>query len=175
MKSTALKLAAAALLLAPVMSFAAEQESFSDIAKINLVTDHVGTQSFDVWWTDLVASYSIGRNKQSEVKTYAATSLRWDLYDSRNDSVKHGSFNDVTNIYNMGEIVINEDGLRGTNYTLVFKGNWNVGEHNWKVGTPVDVGMSAAPISPVPEPESYAMFLAGLGLMGTIALRRKSS
>jgi hypothetical protein len=27
----------------------------------------------------------------------------------------------------------------------------------------------------VPEPESYAMLLAGLGLMGTIALRRKKS
>ena len=28
---------------------------------------------------------------------------------------------------------------------------------------------------PVPEPESYAMFLAGLGVMGAIALRRKKS
>jgi hypothetical protein len=27
----------------------------------------------------------------------------------------------------------------------------------------------------VPEPESYAMLLAGLGLMGTIARRRKSA
>ncbi len=29
-------------------------------------------------------------------------------------------------------------------------------------------------LAPVPEPESYAMFLAGLGLMGAIARRRKS-
>jgi hypothetical protein len=29
-------------------------------------------------------------------------------------------------------------------------------------------------VSPVPEPESYAMFLAGLGLMGAIARRRSS-
>jgi hypothetical protein len=28
--------------------------------------------------------------------------------------------------------------------------------------------------APVPEPESYAMLLAGLGLMGTIARRRKT-
>lgn len=30
-------------------------------------------------------------------------------------------------------------------------------------------------IIPVPEPESYAMFLAGLGLMGVIARRRRSA
>ena len=28
--------------------------------------------------------------------------------------------------------------------------------------------------APVPEPESYAMLLAGLGVMGAIALRRRS-
>jgi hypothetical protein len=32
-----------------------------------------------------------------------------------------------------------------------------------------------APTSPVPEPESYAMMLAGLGLMGFIVKRRKSN
>lgn len=31
------------------------------------------------------------------------------------------------------------------------------------------------PITAVPEPESYAMLLAGLGLMGTIALRRNKN
>jgi hypothetical protein len=29
-------------------------------------------------------------------------------------------------------------------------------------------------VTAVPEPETYAMLLAGLGLMGTIARRRKS-
>jgi hypothetical protein len=32
---------------------------------------------------------------------------------------------------------------------------------------------SIAPLAPVPEPETYAMLLAGLGLMGAIAKRRK--
>jgi hypothetical protein len=31
---------------------------------------------------------------------------------------------------------------------------------------------SFSPALPVPEPESFAMLLAGLGLMGTIARRR---
>jgi hypothetical protein len=30
-------------------------------------------------------------------------------------------------------------------------------------------------IAPVPEPETYAMLLAGLGLMGFVARRRKQS
>ena len=33
--------------------------------------------------------------------------------------------------------------------------------------------VNAAPVTPVPEPESYAMLLAGLGLMGTIVIRRR--
>jgi len=36
-------------------------------------------------------------------------------------------------------------------------------------------GTPTVSISPVPEPESYAMFLAGLGVIGSIALRRKSA
>ncbi|MEO8859333.1 MAG: FxDxF family PEP-CTERM protein [Burkholderiaceae bacterium] len=32
--------------------------------------------------------------------------------------------------------------------------------------------ISAAAVTPVPEPESYAMLLAGLGVMGAIAIRR---
>jgi hypothetical protein len=176
MKNTALQIAAAAaLLLAPIVSFADDNQSFSDVANISFITDRVGTMSFDLSWTDLVASYSIGRNRQSPLETFSADSLRWDLFDSRNKSVLHGSFNDASNALNQAQVVIDETGLRGTNYTLVFKGKWEPEDHKWKVSTPVDVSIAATPISPVPEPETYAMFLAGLGLMGTIALRRKSS
>ena len=34
--------------------------------------------------------------------------------------------------------------------------------------------LTYTPITPVPEPESYAMLLAGLGLIGTIAIRRRN-
>ena len=36
------------------------------------------------------------------------------------------------------------------------------------------IGVDSTPITPVPEPESYVMMLAGVGLVGTLALRRKS-
>jgi PEP-CTERM motif len=35
-------------------------------------------------------------------------------------------------------------------------------------------GYYISAVTPVPEPETYAMMLAGLGLMGTIARRRKN-
>jgi hypothetical protein len=36
------------------------------------------------------------------------------------------------------------------------------------------VALNVVPVTPVPEPESYAMLLAGLGLMATIARRRRA-
>jgi hypothetical protein len=33
---------------------------------------------------------------------------------------------------------------------------------------------SATPVTAVPEPATFAMMLAGLGLMSTIAMRRKN-
>src|SRR5450759_241341 len=41
---------------------------------------------------------------------------------------------------------------------------------------PTNIAVSAAPVSaPVPEPSTYAMMLAGLGLIGFIAYRRKNN
>ena len=36
------------------------------------------------------------------------------------------------------------------------------------------ISLNATPVTPVPEPETYAMLLAGLGLMGVIARRRNT-
>lgn len=53
------------------------------------------------------------------------------------------------------------------NYFLTIKGN--------ATGAVGGMYVFAATTLPVPEPESYAMLLAGLGLMGTIARRRSKS
>ena len=45
-----------------------------------------------------------------------------------------------------------------------------------KVGSLVSEGLTQTdpPAPPVPEPETYAMFLAGLGILGAIGRRRKA-
>ena len=38
-----------------------------------------------------------------------------------------------------------------------------------------NISMTAVPVSPVPEPQTYAMLLAGLGLVGAVVRRRKQA
>lgn len=50
---------------------------------------------------------------------------------------------------------------------VMFNGGWTYIDH-------VQYGQMGQVVTAVPEPETYAMFLAGLGLMGTIARRRRN-
>ena len=50
-----------------------------------------------------------------------------------------------------------------------------VDANNKKQGSLISAWLSPTPVSPVPEPETYAMMLAGLGLLGFTARRRKNS
>lgn len=57
------------------------------------------------------------------------------------------------------------------------KGSWNLAAGSYTItGTAtlsaLDSGMGYLSVTAVPEPESYAMLLAGLGLMGAITRRR---
>lgn len=47
-------------------------------------------------------------------------------------------------------------------------------EQTLPVGMYIGATINGGPINPVPEPETYAMLLAGLGLLGVVARRRKS-
>ena len=57
-----------------------------------------------------------------------------------------------------------------TTYSLTVTGTSTVGSKLYSVQTLGN--QQGVTITPVPEPETYAMFLAGLGLMGGIARRR---
>jgi opacity protein-like surface antigen len=61
--------------------------------------------------------------------------------------------------------------VAGNEYRLKFVGNWN----GVPEGKKWDVAQSGNVTLAVPEPETYAMLLAGLGLIGTIARRRSSA
>ncbi|MES2583348.1 MAG: PEP-CTERM sorting domain-containing protein [Pseudomonadota bacterium] len=58
-------------------------------------------------------------------------------------------------------------------YIPVQAGPQGTGDESWGINQ-ATVSSNVATISAVPEPETYAMMLAGLALMGTIARRRKS-
>ena len=53
----------------------------------------------------------------------------------------------------------------------------DINDNGWIVGyahNSITGAEHAFLLTPVPEPETYAMFLAGLGLMGFMARRRKN-
>jgi hypothetical protein len=154
------------------MSFAVTTDSFSDSADKTVRIVGFGTLTVQASWTDLLAKYSRGPAEQ-----YQATSLLWTLTDSEDDVKLSGSFTDLATDSNKGAIVLDETGLAKGKYTLTFSGLWNVGSHKWNVKKEAEVHLgrsSFSNVSPVPEPESYALLLAGLGLMGTIAMRRNA-
>jgi hypothetical protein len=53
-----------------------------------------------------------------------------------------------------------------------------INDNGWIVGNAMNLHTGvehAFLLTPVPEPETYALFMSGLGLMGFIARRRKNS
>ena len=176
MKFTAIKAAVAVCLLVPVMAMATPvptpTKTFTAKTEpLNIKIDGVGSVKVGASWSDLLATYNDGLGTP-----YAASSLTWTLTKG-NTTIKTGTFNDALIASNTGSIAFNEAGLSSGNYKLNFVGVWNVNAKNldMKEDPTVKFGKVAYSVSPVPEPESYAMFLAGLGLMGTIALRRKKA
>lgn len=197
MNTTSIKATVAALLLAPVLAFAAtepsDKNSFSYTATLTDVgISGPGVLTFNASWTDLVADYT-SKKTGTVFSDFQASSLNWTLVNNDpvtgkaarqsglSNSLK-GSFKDSVIGPDFASVSIDESKLYAGTYTLTLTGNWNIdGEQKWALSTPGSVQLAVipnvpvTPLSPVPEPESYAMMLAGLGLMGTIAVRRKSN
>jgi PEP-CTERM motif len=68
-----------------------------------------------------------------------------------------------------------------TNFSASFTGltsglyNVNLIDTNYQIGTPVASTNFSASVTAVPEPETYAMLLAGLGAVGFLSRRRKAA
>jgi choice-of-anchor A domain-containing protein len=123
-------------------------------------------------------------NGQTIILNISGNSLRFDG-GTGNDFGKYG-FNVIYNFYEAtslntgsgatGSILAPLADITG-GYTAI---NGNVIGKSWNTNTQVNVkGMFQAtevaglPVSAVPEPESYAMLLAGLGIVGLLARRRQ--
>lgn len=67
---------------------------------------------------------------------------------------------------------------QGWTYTFSFAGTLAAGDYAVTLGglgnTVLDAGLATLSATAIPEPETYAMMLAGLGAMSFIARRRKS-
>ena len=93
-----------------------------------------------------------------------------DLYDSMNSFT---SFSLVSNSGVAGTPVLNFD---ADHLSVNWQGFGFGGGilHFTTTSLPPELATADSATSPVPEPDSYAMFMAGLGLMGFMARRRKN-
>lgn len=165
MKKLVIALAVAASL--PAVSSAASYQ-LSDSETFQTVSS---SASFLLNWSDAIAFnakknlYDIADGKYSLLLTDALTHQV--IFRSNNLNL-----NDTSTATSGVFAQTFSDLLANHSYTLSFTGKWSgvSAGPNWSLtGTP------SVSISPVPEPESYAMFLAGLGIIGSIALRRKAA
>jgi hypothetical protein len=86
---------------------------------------------------------------------------------------------DPSNVWHVGPASGNSDSVIHANviYNYTELGRTFVGFEDHPGGGDLDYNdhlFSFTNVNPVPEPETYAMFMAGLGLMGFIARRRKN-
>lgn len=164
MKKTLLALAVAAALPA-----AAQAASFQDIAVLDF-TASSSSASFLFSWADLISNnVKQGWTTESDGKysmTLSSGLTKQILFNSNNlaDAVT----GDVPMVTSGSFAKSFSDLVAGTTYKLSFIGKWNgPGGANWST-----LSAPSVSISPVPEAETYAMFLAGLGVIGAVARRR---
>ena len=143
----------------------------------------LSTVSIDYSWSDMLLTQSGFASKEND-----ATSLSWSLLGKIGGSgpytsITAGTFNDATNVFDDGGVLALGD-LAAGKYKLSLQGSWDdvtlTGNRNdlshWsKTGGKVNLDESSLSVTAVPEPETYAMLLAGLGLMATVARRRKGA
>jgi hypothetical protein len=165
MKKALVCLAGAAALLPG----AASASYFTDEAVITFNAGASGKQILNFSWLDPYFTNKNGKDKDLD------GAYSWVLKDLTNGKVRQNSFGDgVTgdknNVVN-GTFSKTFDNLVASHsYQFSFVGEWSGGPtgKNWQLAHGGDVNVTPA----VPEPETYAMLLAGLGLIGTIARRR---
>ncbi|MGB4064303.1 MAG: PEP-CTERM sorting domain-containing protein [Azonexus sp.] len=156
-----------ALALAAAVPVAAHATSY-DIEEVLKFTATSDTATFLLSWEDLVAT-----NTKKGWTTEVDGKYSLSLFDTVSKSFvfkdKDFDLGDTSGVLSDTFTQTFSSLVAGTKYRLNFSGSWNGPNGvNWSSSTPsVSVAMA-----PVPEPQSYAMFLAGLGIIGAIVRRK---
>ncbi len=88
---------------------------------------------------------------------------RTDIYADLGGGKSYGSFGyQLSDAYNYRTLELNSDGLADLNAAI------RRGDDQWAIGGSFDAA------APIPEPETYALMLVGLGVVGWMARRRKA-
>ncbi len=159
------KIAFAAAVVVPAVAGAATVfgNTADNSFNFNLGASNAGTLT--IRWSDL--AYTIGAATASTWKD--ASYLGWAL---DNTGYRDLSAKDLTG--NSGTEVISLTGLTAGQHTVNLWGRWTNVVGLAAGSSLVSAGSISGAVTAVPEPESYAMMLAGLMVMGTIARRRKA-
>ena len=145
-------LAAANSFVVDAKTVASLASAFTDTYTFSLVNSSAAGSYF------VTTGFKNANGKEAGISSFSAV-----LLDSSNQEVK-GS-------WDADELVYSYSGLTAGQYTLSV-----AGQTFTQFATSKTVGYDGSfSVTAVPEPESYAMLLAGLGLMGTIARRRSKN
>lgn len=183
MKTILANVALITCLLSPMMESGAATTTYSGNTDSVTITAAGGPPSlynidFGYTWADML----LPKPGSSDVKEYNATSITWNLTGPSGFAQQSGTIADARGVISAAGTLPFYNLSAGT-YTMTLTGIWanvtlsGVGNSHDTI-TQGDVTLLDPTVTrittPVPEPESYAMLLAGLGLVGTIAIRRRN-
>ena len=133
-----------------------------------------GSTTFDV-----LAAASVEDVLQVTAKnqTHTANGANWYFngysmgFAGLNDSIRQNTA-DVAGSGERDRLSWHTQGSNASDMTL--NGGWRSGSNIW-LNSSTDWSRVVLVAAPVPEPETYALLLAGLGMVGTMARRRKQA
>ena len=177
---SALACAAALVPVAALASIESASYSDSDVTQFTSVSNEY-TVLFS--WADILSAKALSKGTLSYegdgdywIKLTNSSHGVVASYDPLTLSGAAGLSGDIAGV-TTGVFALTFSGLNiNETYKLVFSGEWlGSGLGLNETQTPfVQIGaLSPAPV--VPEPETYAMLLAGLGMVGVVARRRRQS
>ena len=163
MKNFVTKAAVIVCLLSPVLASAT---STTETTSITFNAGTVSNATVGYSWTDFLVTPKNG------TPTEQNGTLNWTL---AGPTASSGTFSDPSGTLTGGS-TLSFTSLSAGTYTLTLSGTWTYPSTSsgLLINTPGSVHLNDAVVTAVPEPESYAMLLAGLGLVGTIAIRRRN-